>query len=901
MRIRTMNDFDCRKVQPIRRPQKRQKHKLKHHRNLARTVGARIFVFQGKLFPISRLPSIDAMLKPMLMLSKDSFTAEPDLISKIAWAGASDGQLTQELLIKVSKSINAWQAHLDAGQRSKDLTSQRREVQQLRDRADACFDILNRRRGTEVTTTLHGLLLTKVQQERLDDTLSGYPDLSYFEHQLARLVFWFSGLRAVERFLTVLSDQELVNEIEVGQLDKSIEWLELLVRRSKLDARAVVTEFRSNERFRKLMKSISDCPFEWPKSKGSTLEKIKQHIVRLKGFKNFLTETKSVKFPVVLAAWAVCDRGTEVLPAVAIRKTRQAHNVGRLKKLATFYCGVSKRRGYNRLLGMIDRGELYGSSTSYNGEVLEMLDRHPSNKDVLTLIQAFDPDAIGSNIEITKIKNLIDQCRDFLQQPHDQLRFVGRRHLSSDEMVTAALAFFTWLNRFPEAKKSKKGKKLILGLLDQLMDLVNGSGQTLVSQIQSWSDLQSAGRQPIENEVLWPSNVRKWLRRTLHYQKLACQKPDLETRLPRAFRKRARFIDKRTQEFQFLQAQNHKGMCSPGQVARLNYLQSRLSSAVSSEVGQNVAEQISEGFNSAFPADEARQLRDARRACFAHGIASLTRILTNTAKTIWVQRTGVSTDRWSRPRLIAMVRWIDDMSSQELKLLKQTMNAMRTDGKNYERQFEFNTQWGSKATGQGIIVEKWLSPEPMTVTVNGMRIKLEVEKDPLEIYQMGTYFNTCLAQGGCNETSVLANAAQANLQVIYARTEDGSPVGRQLIAINQQMKLVGYNCYVNTDQLWKNAKLAEPKFEQIVSEFARFAARIAGAANVEVCFDDNPTAPESIGNLFWYDDGVHQWDQAMAEEQKRIKARKATTLEYVHGGHEFVLTTDHFRAKPQLV
>ena len=893
-----MNDFECRKVQPIRRPRKRQKHKLNHHRNLARTVGARIFVFHGKLFPISRLPSIGVLLKRMLELSKDSFSAEPELIAKIAWAGASDGQLTRELLIKVNKSINSWQAYLDAAPRSKDLTSQRREVQQLRDRADACFDILNRQPGDNIATTTDGFLLTEVQQLALDNALSGYVGLTCLEHQLARMVFWFSGLRAVERFLLVASDQESVGEIEVGQLDKSIEWLESLVRRSKFGVRVVVEEFRGNERFRKLMKSMSDCPFEWPKSKGLISEKIKKHILRLKGFKDFLAKTNNVQFPSVLAAWAICDQGTEALPVVAIREARCAHNVSQLKKLARSYCRASKRRGYNRMLGLINRGELNGSGIYYNLEVLELLDRHPSDGDVLTLINAFNPDSIGPDIEISKVKKLIDQCRYFLRQPEEHLRFIGRRHLSSNEVVTAALAFFTWLNRFPAARQTKKGRQLVLGLLDQLMDLINGSGQNLVSQIQRWSDFQSAGRRPMENEALWPSDVRKWLRRTLYYQEMASpktglQKTDLEPRLPKTFRKRVQFIDKRAKELQFLQSRNHEGMISPGQLARLNYLQSRLPSVVASEVGPNLPERISEGFNSAFPVDEARQLRDARRACFVAGKAALARILTNTAKSIWADQTGVSSDRWSRPRLIAMIRWIDDMSSGDLKMLKQTMNAFTTKGENYERQFDFNNRWVAKATGQGINVGKWLSPQPMLATVNGMKIKLEIEKDPLEIYQMGTYFNTCLAQGGCNETSVLANAARANLQVIYARTEDGALIGRQLIAINQEMKLIGYNCYVNTDQLWKNAKLPEPEYKQIVAEFARFAARIASAANVRVCFDEDPPGPESLGNLFWYDDGVHQWDQAATEEQKRIEARqagKATALEYVHGEYETVLT-----------
>src|SRR5262249_44442000 len=45
------------------------------------------------------------------------------------------------------------------------------------------------------------------------------------------------------------------------------------------------------------------------------------------------------------------------------------------------------------------------------------------------------------------------------------------------------------------------------------------------------------------------------------------------------------------------------------------------------------------------------------------------------------------------------------------------------------------------------------------------RIKIEMEKDPLEVLRMGTYVGSCLGLGGCNAYSAAANVLDINKQV----------------------------------------------------------------------------------------------------------------------------------------
>ena len=74
----------------------------------------------------------------------------------------------------------------------------------------------------------------------------------------------------------------------------------------------------------------------------------------------------------------------------------------------------------------------------------------------------------------------------------------------------------------------------------------------------------------------------------------------------------------------------------------------------------------------------------------------------------------------------------------------------------------------------GVNVEPWLHPQTRTcVGDNGRTVKLVFERDPLEIFQMGSHFKTCVSVEGFNFFSVLAVAADINKHVVYARDAGG--------------------------------------------------------------------------------------------------------------------------------
>jgi hypothetical protein len=74
-------------------------------------------------------------------------------------------------------------------------------------------------------------------------------------------------------------------------------------------------------------------------------------------------------------------------------------------------------------------------------------------------------------------------------------------------------------------------------------------------------------------------------------------------------------------------------------------------------------------------------------------------------------------------------------------------------------------------------------------------VRIELEKDPLEILKMGTYVGSCLSLGGHYAYSAVAVLLDLNKQVLYARDANGKVLGRQLVTISENNELVCFDVY----------------------------------------------------------------------------------------------------------
>lgn len=68
--------------------------------------------------------------------------------------------------------------------------------------------------------------------------------------------------------------------------------------------------------------------------------------------------------------------------------------------------------------------------------------------------------------------------------------------------------------------------------------------------------------------------------------------------------------------------------------------------------------------------------------------------------------------------------------------------------------------------------------------------------NPFDIFMMGYYFDTCLSiPSGDYAESVIINAADINKKVIYAKNRKGDVIGRKLLALSVDLRLLGFSSY----------------------------------------------------------------------------------------------------------
>jgi hypothetical protein len=123
---------------------------------------------------------------------------------------------------------------------------------------------------------------------------------------------------------------------------------------------------------------------------------------------------------------------------------------------------------------------------------------------------------------------------------------------------------------------------------------------------------------------------------------------------------------------------------------------------------------------------------------------------------------------------------------------------------------------------------------------------LAPEDNPQEILRMGSAVGSCLSVGSCNSYSAAANALDANKRVVYARTRQGKVVGRQLLAISDQMRLVCFSPYPTS--------LREPLLEF----FGDYDEVLASHLGLPLHRTGDYTIKALVAKE-WYDDGL--WDR----------------------------------------
>ncbi|MBI2393880.1 MAG: hypothetical protein HYV09_30185 [Deltaproteobacteria bacterium] len=123
---------------------------------------------------------------------------------------------------------------------------------------------------------------------------------------------------------------------------------------------------------------------------------------------------------------------------------------------------------------------------------------------------------------------------------------------------------------------------------------------------------------------------------------------------------------------------------------------------------------------------------------------------------------------------------------------------------------------------------------------DGATCLLSLEDDPLEIFQMGERFGTCLSVGSSNYFSVFANAADIDKRVAYGRDAEGKVLARCLLALTDDGHVLTFHAYAHQHS---------EVFARLFGELAAMLAEKMGT----VCAPSGRVRARVAKN--WYDDG----------------------------------------------
>jgi hypothetical protein len=199
---------------------------------------------------------------------------------------------------------------------------------------------------------------------------------------------------------------------------------------------------------------------------------------------------------------------------------------------------------------------------------------------------------------------------------------------------------------------------------------------------------------------------------------------------------------------------------------------------------------------------------------------------------------------------------LGDISSNRKLLLRLLRAYVRGNRRPHDRH-PGNVRFLEGLAALGVDTQAWLLSNPRNYPCKGVaggKVRLMLERDPLGILQMGNYFDTCLSFGQFNSFSTVANACELNKRVVYAYDGAGKVVGRKLIGINREGKLVGFYTYSMLGQAEGNALRAI---------FRRYCVDFAQKCGLELA--EAGTIPRLFAER-WYDDGVVPWSDAEDEQ-----------------------------------
>jgi hypothetical protein len=206
---------------------------------------------------------------------------------------------------------------------------------------------------------------------------------------------------------------------------------------------------------------------------------------------------------------------------------------------------------------------------------------------------------------------------------------------------------------------------------------------------------------------------------------------------------------------------------------------------------------------------------------------------------------------------------LGDIDVNRKLLIRLLRGYLRGDRRPLDRH-PGNVRFLARLAEAGIDTGVWLAGNPRKFPCRGVvggKVRLRLERDPLGVLQMGNYFDTCLSFGRFNSFATVANACELNKRVVYAYDTLDRVVGRKLIGITGDGKLIGFYTY---------STLGDDAGKDLRAIFRRYCIDLARRCGLEMA--DSGTIPRLFAEQ-WYDDGAVPWSEAEDEQTRERRSR----------------------------
>ena len=231
-----------------------------------------------------------------------------------------------------------------------------------------------------------------------------------------------------------------------------------------------------------------------------------------------------------------------------------------------------------------------------------------------------------------------------------------------------------------------------------------------------------------------------------------------------------------------------------------------------------------------------RRLLHARLLCWEEALLGAVR--SSLAKAMQIEPPAEWLERPDVMQLICGLGGVDDhFRALALELLGRTFGPTPRD----LRLAAQNQAFLQRLVRAGIRTEPWLDGiKPLTIAAGGSTLTITLERDAIEVMRMGAPFETCLSPGNFNFFSAIANAADINKAVLFARDAANVVQGRCLIALTDNGDILAFHVYAHAN-------------EHAVSVGMRdYVEKLADAMGVEIV---GAGRVRSLVAKNWYDDG----------------------------------------------